>query len=129
MPKNDDWEVLLPAVNLVLPKSMSPERRKAVSEGVHDALVEDFGVPKTGRFHIVSSCDDVLMDENFLGIPRTESFAFIHIFVMEGRGDDEKRNLIRKIRANLLAEALLKPEDLLINIVESPKQNWFCMVK
>lgn len=120
----------MPAVTIVLPKSMPPARRKSVSDGVHLALVEEYGTPKNGKFHTITpyDSDSVLMDERFLGVPRSADFTFVQIFVMEGHSDEKTRSLIRKIRANLRAEASLKPEDLLINVVASPKQNWFCMV-
>ncbi|HLO75966.1 MAG TPA: tautomerase family protein [Magnetospirillum sp.] len=121
----------MPAVNLVLPDQMPDHRRNAVSEGVHLALVEEFGVPRNGKFHMVSTYNPAgtQVDGTFLGVPRGPNFSMIQIFVMDGHSEGEKRNLIRKIRANLLAEASLTPEDLFINIVDSPKENWFCMVK
>lgn len=110
---------------------MSPERRKAVSEGVHLALVEDFGVPNNGKFHTITAydSDNVHMDEGFLGVSRGKDFSFIEILVMEGHSDEEKRALLKNIRTRLLGEASLKPEDLFISIVEAPKANWFCCVK
>jgi hypothetical protein len=121
----------LPTVNLILPGHMPAERRKAISDGVHDALISEFGIHPKGRFHMVTPYDgaNLIMDPAFLGIPRGPDFTFIQIVAAQGEGDDRKRALTRNIRANLAASGDLKPEDLLVSIIETPIQNWFCLVK
>lgn len=121
----------MPVVNLTLPASMPAERQKTVSDGVHQALVDEFDTPSRGKFHVISPYDseNLLMDSEFLGVRRGDNFIFVQISVMSSRPDDRKRALLRRIRSNLLTMADIKPEDLFVNIIETPSANWFCLVQ
>jgi hypothetical protein len=43
----------MPLVNISLLKGKSPEYLRAVSNGVHKALVETYNVPAADRFHLI----------------------------------------------------------------------------
>jgi 4-oxalocrotonate tautomerase len=119
----------MPVVNLTLPESMPVERRAAVSDAVHHALVSDFDAPQDGKFHIVATYDSgtLLTSDKFLGVSRGEAFMFIQITAINARSDDQRRAFLRGLRSNLLALAGVKPQDLFVHIVESPVSNWFCL--
>lgn len=121
----------MPVVNLTLPRSMPRNQQISVSEGVHSALVETFAVPANGKFQTITlyDADSLVMDREFLGVERGETFVYIQISVMKERSSDEKRALMRSLRSQLSTKAGLRNEDLFVNVVETDQANWFCMAK
>ncbi|WP_296713779.1 tautomerase family protein [Rhodoblastus sp.] len=119
----------MPVVNLTLPKSMPVERRNAVSDAVHQALVSEFDAPPDGKFHIVATYDseNLLRSDKFLGVNRGDDFMFVQITAMNARSDDQKRSFLRGLRSNLLASAGVKPQDLFVHILDTSSSNWFCL--
>ena len=72
---------------------------------------------------------NMVMAPDFLGVARGPNFVFIQISVMQQRGPEDKRALMRAIRTNLAARAGLAAADMMINLAETDPANWFCVVK
>ena len=89
-------------------------------------MVETINVPPQDRFQVITEhpADGLIYDPSYLGINRTDDVLFIQITLNAGRTIDQKRALYKKI-ADLLSEAPgVRPEDVVINLVEVTKENW-----
>jgi phenylpyruvate tautomerase PptA (4-oxalocrotonate tautomerase family) len=115
----------MPLVRLSLLKGKSAEFRRKAGDAVHQALVEAIGVPSADRFQLLTEHEpgDLVYDPGFLGIARSNDIVIVQITISTGRTLRQKRSLYRHI-ANNLAELGLRREDVWINLIEVPRENW-----
>jgi phenylpyruvate tautomerase PptA (4-oxalocrotonate tautomerase family) len=114
----------MPLVRIDLRKGRSEATRQDIGRVVHQALVS-VGVPEKDRFQLIREYDaaDFIFDPSYLDIARTEDLVIIQITWNEGRTLDQKKALFKSI-ADGLAALGMRPEDVLINLVEVKKENW-----
>lgn len=93
-------------------------RRSALSDAIHAALVETWGLPEEKRFQRF-----LLLDGEDLVAPRSEQYLVVEIVCFTGRSPQARRALLAALYANIGALGLAA-EDLEIVILESPPQNW-----
>jgi phenylpyruvate tautomerase PptA (4-oxalocrotonate tautomerase family) len=116
----------MPLVRIDLRSGTSPDYRKALGDGVHRALVEAMAIPPDDRFQIITEHprEGIVFDPQYLGIHRSDNVVFVQITLSAGRKPLQKRKLYKRM-AEILAEAPgLKPQDLVINLVEVVWENW-----
>ena len=116
----------MPLVRINLRRGKSAAYKKAISDGVYQALREIFTVPENDRFMVVTdrSDEDLIYEPNYLGIEHGPDFVMLQITVSNTRTVEKKKALFRQIVANLTADPGLRPEDILINLVEVLPENW-----
>ena len=62
---------------------------------------------------------------NFLFPPdRSEQYTIIEIHMFEGRSAERKKRLIRLLFKRLHQECSLRPQDVEITVLESPRSHW-----
>jgi len=100
--------------------------RKAILEGLYQAMRETFNVPDGDRFMILTEHDqdDFVYDPNYLGIQRSDDLVYIQLTVSNTRPTAQKQELYRRIVAKLTASPGLRPQDIFINLVETLPENW-----
>jgi phenylpyruvate tautomerase PptA (4-oxalocrotonate tautomerase family) len=83
-------------------------------------------VPQNDRFQIINEHEgaNFLFDPDYLGIHRSDDLVVIQITWNEGRTLEQKKALYRAIADGLKAALALRPQDVLINLVEVKKENW-----
>lgn len=115
----------MPFVRIDLRKGKSAEYRQRVGQVVYDALLS-VGVPEDDRFQVIQEHEDdnLIFDQGYLGIARSQDFIAIQITWNEGRNVEQKRKLYRAIADGLHAHVNLRPEDVFVNLVEVKKENW-----
>ena len=116
----------MPLVRIDLRKGTSPEYRKALGDGVQRAMVEALAIPPEDRFQVITEhpADGLIYDPGYLGVRRSDQVVFVQITLSAGRKPQQKRKLFKRM-AEILAESPgLKPQDLLINLVEVSWENW-----
>jgi len=116
----------MPLVRISLRQGTSAEYRKAIGDGVHRAMIEALAIPSDDRFQVISEHppEDLVYDPQYLGVQRSARVVFIQITLSAGRKPQQKRKLYKRM-AEILAESPgLRPEDLLINLVEVSWENW-----
>ncbi len=99
----------------------------ALSQGVHSALVSTFNVPADDLFQVVTEHAvnfGLICTDRYLGIDHTADMVLIQITVSEGRNVDQKKALYRAIVDNLAAAPGVRREDVIINLIETKKENW-----
>ncbi|MGB8900615.1 MAG: tautomerase family protein [Methylocella sp.] len=107
-------------------KGKPPQYRKAILDGLYQAMREFFDVPEDDRFMLIEEYDksNFLYDENYLGIARDDDLVIIQITVNNTRGPDKKKALFARIVENLTKNPGIKPENIFVNLLEVPKENW-----
>jgi phenylpyruvate tautomerase PptA (4-oxalocrotonate tautomerase family) len=116
----------MPLVRIDLRAGKSAEYRKALGDGVHRAMIDALAIPPDDRFQVITEhpAEGLIYDARYLGIPRTENVVFVQITLSAGRKPQQKRKLFKRM-AEILAEAPgLKPQELVINLVEVVWENW-----
>jgi phenylpyruvate tautomerase PptA (4-oxalocrotonate tautomerase family) len=117
----------MPLVRIALPAGKPPAYRKAVSQGVHRALVETFGVPEDDLFQVVTEHapgTGIVRPKSYLGIEYSDDLILIQLTVSDTRSVEQKRQLFARIASRLAESPGLRPQDVFINLVEVRKENW-----
>jgi phenylpyruvate tautomerase PptA (4-oxalocrotonate tautomerase family) len=112
-------------VRIDLVRGKSEAQRRAIADAVHQALVS-IGVPEDDRFQIISEHDlsNFIFARAYLGLEHTEQLVMIQITFNEGRTTTQKQALFKAIAEGIHASAGLRPEDVIINLVEVKRENW-----
>jgi phenylpyruvate tautomerase PptA (4-oxalocrotonate tautomerase family) len=116
----------MPLVRIDLLEGKPPEYRAQVGQVVYQAMLDVLNVPKNDRFQVITehSKTGLVFDPEYLGIHRSDDCIFLQITLNTGRTVEMKQRFYRAV-ANGLHETLkLRREDVLINLVEVPKENW-----
>lgn len=116
----------MPLVRISLIAGKPESYRQKISDVVHRAMVETVNVPPLDRFQVITehSKSDFSYDQNYLNISRTDNLVMIQITLNSGRTTELKKALYLRIADLLNQEVGLRKEDVLINLVEVPKENW-----
>ena len=116
----------MPLVRISVRAGQSQEHRLPLGDCVYRAMAETMNVPAGDKFQIISEHDSagLIYDPEYLGIHRTDGVVFIQVTLNLGRTLEVKRAFYARVAALLKAELNLRPEDVLINLVEVPKENW-----
>jgi phenylpyruvate tautomerase PptA (4-oxalocrotonate tautomerase family) len=116
----------MPLVRIDLRRGKSSAYLTAVRNGIYAAMQESFNVPKNDRFMVTHQHDaeEFDYDPNYLDISRSDDLVIIQIACNNTRTVDQKKAFYKAIVDKLVAEPGLRPEDVLINLVETTKENW-----
>jgi len=116
----------MPLVHVSLRRGKPAAHRQAILDGIYRALRATFDVPEEDRFMTITEHDetDFSYSPNYLGIQRSDDLVMIQLTVNNTRTVEKKQALFRQIAANLTANPGLRPEDVLINLVEVVPANW-----
>jgi 4-oxalocrotonate tautomerase len=116
----------MPLVRISLKRGKPAAHRKAIADGVYQAMIETFNVPENDRFILTHEHDgdDFSYSPDYLGIQRTDDLVLIQLTVSNTRGVEQKQALYRGIVERLTKAPGLRPEDVFINLIEVLPENW-----
>lgn len=116
----------MPLVRISLLAGNPESHKQKVSEAIHRALVETIGIPAQDRFHVITehTRTDFIYDPLYWNVQRTGDLVVIQITLSAGRTLEVRKTPYRRIADLLHQEAGLRKEDVLINLVETAKENW-----
>lgn len=117
----------MPLVHIMHSLGGSSEFAGPLSEGVHGALVSAFGIPADDRFHVISTHVPgvtLIGPASFLGVQHSDRLVFVQITCAPGRSVEQKKNLYAQTAHNLAATGYVTPQDVVINLIESARENW-----
>jgi 4-oxalocrotonate tautomerase len=119
-------ESIMPLSRVSLRRGKPAAHRKAILDGIYRAMRATFDVPEEDRFMTITEHDeaDFSYSKTYLGIDRSDDLVMIQLTVSNTRTIEQKKALFRQIVANLTADPGLRPEDILINLVEVLPENW-----
>ncbi|GAC1539887.1 MAG: tautomerase family protein [Myxococcales bacterium] len=116
----------MPLVRISLNAGKPAAYLRAIGDAVHRAMVETIKVPEKDKFQVVveEAAGGLVYDASYLDIARTDAVVFIQITLNAGRTVEMKKALYVRL-AELLAQSPgLRKEDVLVSLVEVPKENW-----
>jgi|ERR1700687_6153420 len=116
----------MPLVRIDLLEGKTPEYRIQVGEMVYRALLDVLGVPKDDRFQVITEHPKtgLQFDRDYLGVHRSDDCIFLQITLNAGRAVELKQRFYKAVADGLHEGLNLRREDVFINLVEVPKENW-----
>jgi phenylpyruvate tautomerase PptA (4-oxalocrotonate tautomerase family) len=116
----------MPLVRIDLLKGKPPEYGVQVGEIVYQALLDTLNVPKNDRFQVIVEHpkEGLQFDRDYLGIQRTDDCIFVQITLNSGRTVEMKQSFYKAVADGLHSSLKLRREDVVISLVEVPKENW-----
>jgi phenylpyruvate tautomerase PptA (4-oxalocrotonate tautomerase family) len=116
----------MPLVRVSLRQGKSAGYKQAIGDGIYQAMLETFGVPKEDRFVVVSEHheSEFQFSKIYLDIARSDDLVIIQITANNTRTVEQKKALFARIAELLSQNPGLRKEDVFINLVEVAKENW-----
>ncbi|MDR6633008.1 phenylpyruvate tautomerase PptA (4-oxalocrotonate tautomerase family) [Phyllobacterium sp. 1468] len=116
----------MPFTRISLLEGKSDEYLKAVSDSLHQAMVEAFNVPLADRFQAIHQHrpGELVFDRNYFGGPRSDDFVVFAISIGRPRDAATKQAFYKRL-VKLLSEAPgVRQEDVMIIISTSSRDEW-----
>lgn len=119
----------MPMSHLYLLKGKSPAYLQALSDGLHQALVDAFEVPLKDRFQVIHQheANELIFDRDYLShhdSPRSADFVLIQITAGRVRSTVNKQAFYQRL-VELLAESPgLGAEDVMVIINTTAAEDW-----
>ena len=116
----------MPLVRIDLRRGKPAAYKKAISDGVYQALREIFTVPENDRFMVVTDRDeaDFIYEPSYLGIEHGSEFVMLQITVTNTRTVEQKQALYARIVELLGKNPGIRPQEVMINLIDVGKENW-----
>ena len=116
----------MPLVRISLREGKPEPYRRALADGIHRAMVDAINVPPLDRFQVITEhpAESLIYDPAYLGIVRSDDVVFVQITLNAGRSTEQKRALYARMAELLRASPGLRPQNLLISLVEVSRENW-----
>jgi 4-oxalocrotonate tautomerase len=116
----------MPLTRISLRRGKPGAYRRAVADNVYAAMRETFEVPDDDRFMVVSEHEETnfMYGRRYLGIDRSDDLLIIQLTVSNTRTVEQKKALYRTIVQRLAKDPGVRPQDVLISLVEVGKENW-----
>lgn len=116
----------MPLVRIDLIRGKSAQYRKMVGEIIYNAMVDLINVPKNDKFQIITehAPEDFNLAESYLGNHYSQDIILIQITLSSGRPVELKQAFYKRIADELGAQLSVRPDDVVINLVEVGKENW-----
>jgi 4-oxalocrotonate tautomerase len=116
----------MPLVTIDLLEGRTQSELDAISDAVHDAMVECLAVPTRDRFQLINQHQPSTLrfDHHYLDIDRSERFALVRITLAAGRATAAKQAFYRRLSELLASRAGLTPADLTVILIENNREDW-----
>jgi len=116
----------MPFVRIDLIRGKSAQYRKALGDIVYKAMVELINVPENDKFQVITehAPEEFNLAESYLGNRYSNDVVLIQITLSSGRSIELKKAFYKRIADDLHAQLKMRPEDVVINLVEVAKENW-----
>jgi 4-oxalocrotonate tautomerase len=116
----------MPLVRIDLRRGKPDAYARAIGDAVHRALVDVFGVPVRDHFQVITehAADRLVTDPQYLGIDRSDDVVLVQVILSAGRSTELKQAFYARVAALAETDPGLRPEDLLITLVENQRQDW-----
>lgn len=116
----------MPFARISLATGKSPGYLKALSDSLHQALVDAFEVPADDRFQAIHRHEpgELIFDRGYLGGPRSDDFVLIAITAGRPRPTGVKQAFYRRLVALLADAPGLDPEDVMVVITTTAGDDW-----
>ena len=116
----------MPFVRVSLKKRKETGFKKAISNSIHQALVDTFRIPEDDLFQIIAEFDEenVIYPSSYMGINHTSDIIYIVIIAKDGRSIEMKKSLYKSIVDNISKNTNHNKSDIFITLTENAVENW-----
>lgn len=116
----------MPFVRIDLSKKHSESFAQQVGEIVYEVMMGHINVPKDDKFQVITrhESQELVIPKSYLGIEYSEDIVFIQVTLNEGRTTEMKKKFYKAICEGLVEKLKVRPQDIVINLVEVSKENW-----
>jgi len=99
--------------------------RQAIFDGLYRALRDALNVPEDDQFMTITEHDAAnFRYGNAFGVARSDDLVYIRVIVFDTRTAEQKKALFRRLVELLSERPGIRPEDLFVNVLDAPKENW-----
>ncbi|MBR0841730.1 tautomerase family protein [Bradyrhizobium liaoningense] len=115
----------MPLLHIAMRAGKPEAYRQAILDGLYRAMRETLNVPEGDEFMTISELEPAnFRCGNAYRVERSDDAVLIQITVFASRTAEQKKALYRRI-ADLLGESPgIRAEDVFINVLDAPKENW-----
>lgn len=110
----------MPLVNISILKGKPKEYVIAVADSINSAVIETMDFPDDDRYQIIHELENHCLQFQ----TRTEDRVMMHLTMRAGRSNKAKQAFYKKVVENLAKSPGIKPENVLISIVENHDIDW-----
>jgi 4-oxalocrotonate tautomerase len=116
----------MPFVRIDLIRGRPETEIAAISQSVHQAMVECLNVPARDRFQIISehAPERLLFNPGYLGIGRSAGIVLVQVFLSSGRSTQQKQAFYARAAALMAETAGVRAEDVTLSLVENAREDW-----
>ena len=117
----------MPLVYYDIVRGRSRDEIRALLDSAQAAMLEAFETPERDRYQLVTehSPDEMIIQDNGLGIERSENLVVIRLISRRGRKTSaQKEKLYELLVRNLKRDCALDPADLVVVITENESEDW-----
>jgi hypothetical protein len=117
----------MPIVTIhVLEGRYEQRRLTAVSRAVQESLMNILKIPEEDYFQIIHEHprNRFLHTRSFVGMNYSDDFMLLEVAFIAGRPKETRLALLRELNKRIVAGARISPDDLLIQLSESPGENF-----
>jgi len=110
----------------VLEGQYDDRRLSNVSKAVQEALISILKIPADDFFQIIHVLprNHFLHTPSFLGMQYSDDLIVLEVTFISGRPKDTRLALLKELNARIVAGAGISPDDLVIQLSESPGENF-----
>jgi 4-oxalocrotonate tautomerase len=116
----------MPFVRIDLLRGKSIQYRKTIGEIVYDTMRDVIDVPENDKFQVIAEhpVEHFNLSESYLGNHYSKDVILIQITLNAGRSIEQKKAFYKRIVDELKKQLSVRPQDVVINLVEVAKENW-----
>ena len=116
----------MPFVRIDLPAATPADDIAAVSQSVHQAMVDVIQIPPDDRFQVIGrrAPGELVCTPRYLGIEHSDRVVFVQITLSPGRAVGLKEALFERIARDVARSTSFAAADVIVNLVESALENW-----
>jgi 4-oxalocrotonate tautomerase len=115
----------MPVTRIAIHEGKSPEYKQALMDEIYEAMRETVAIKDGDRFMAITEHrEHEFAYGPFLGIDRSDDLVQIQVFWAPGKTVDARLAMYKKIVERLATNPGVRPEDVLISVVETAAENW-----
>jgi 4-oxalocrotonate tautomerase len=116
----------MPLVRIDLAEGKAPQYGIQIGQIIYQALSDVLNAPKDDLFQVITEHPKACLqfDRNYLGVHRSDDCIFVQITLNSGRTLEMKQRFYKVVADGLHESLKVRREDVFINLVEVPKENW-----
>jgi 4-oxalocrotonate tautomerase len=116
----------MPFVRIDLSNKHPEGFSQQVGDIVYAAMRQTINVPENDKFQVITrhESNELVAPANYLGIDYSGEIIFIQVTLNTGRTTEMKKAFYKEICDGLVEKLKVRPQDIVINLVEVDKENW-----